>query len=143
MVIVILGLIAGVGTPVLMVAYQSFFLGSIIQESDTRARLATERMLRELRGARIASLLPGSGNSVTFLDQTGSSVTFRWNTGGLLMRNNAILAEGITALNFDVATGMPPVQLVNNALPMVTVDLTVTVNGQGLSVRGGVSPLNP
>ncbi len=144
MVIIILGLMAGVGTPVLVTAYRSFLLGSIIQEADTRARLAMERMLRELRGARLDSLSAGTGNSITFDDQDGSPVVFQFSSAtGILSRGSATLAEGVSALSFSVVLGMPPVQLDNTALPLITVDMTVTVDGQGLNLIGAVSPLNP
>ena len=143
MVIIILGVMAGVGTPVLMAAYQSFLLGSNIQEADTRARLAMERMLRELRGASIASLTDGAdASSITFTDQNGASVTFQ-RVSGNLQRGGVLLAEGVSGLRFVTSKKMPPVEMENDPTPWVTIDMTVIVAGQGLSLRGGVSPLNP
>ncbi len=150
-VIIILGLIAGVGTPVLMGAFQSFRIGSIVQEADVRARLAMERLLRELRGAQLGSLTAGTGlSAITFTDQDDTSVTFQFDADtGTLSRGGATLAEGVSALTFDVVTGLDPVVLDNDPLPSITVTMTITIpdpvtgNSQGLSLIGGVSPVNP
>ncbi|MBF0124724.1 MAG: hypothetical protein HQL60_05245 [Magnetococcales bacterium] len=124
----------GVGTPVLVAAYQSFLLGTAIQDADSRARLAMERMLRELRTASLESLpSPRTATTLTFRDQDDLQITYTF-SGGQLTRNGIVLAQNVTAGTFTVAT---------SPAPLVNIDLTITTSGQGIRLLSGVVPRNP
>ncbi len=131
-----MGLIVGVGTPVLMAGYQSFLLGTAIQDIDARARFAMERMLRELRTAQID--LPFGANSIS-LDN--GAIRYVFHGGNTLTRNGILMAENVTG-TFTVIPD-PPVHTDPPTPVHVSVDMTITDGGQSIQLKGGVSPRNP
>lgn len=136
MVISVMGIIMGVGAPVMLAGYRAFFLGSDIQQVDARARLAMERMVRELHGAK-ASPLPTVADlnrDLTFRDKDNISVTFNYvSSSKEILRNSDILAQGVTSNVFTIISGSPP---------MIKLDLTVSENGQNLQLHSEVTPRN-
>lgn len=134
MVISVMGIIMGVGAPVMLAGYRAFFLGSDIQQVDARARLAMERMVRELREARASSLPMGTRQDLTFRDKNNTSVTFNYVPSSDEMRRNSdILAQGLTDHWFTITPGSPP---------LISLDLTVSENGQTLQLHADVTPRN-
>ncbi|MEO5340953.1 MAG: hypothetical protein H7837_10650 [Magnetococcus sp. MYC-9] len=144
----IMGLIMGVGTPVIIAGFQSFALGSAIQEADASARLAMERMMRELRDAQRSTLAPSSGtsSSLNFTPIQGGAITYTF-SGTQLKRNAVLLAEDVTG-SFTVS---PVVSTEYESYSMVTVDMTITKranlgmaeSGQSIRVKSGVFPRYP
>ncbi|HAT49624.1 MAG TPA: hypothetical protein DCS88_04705, partial [Alphaproteobacteria bacterium] len=134
MVISVMGIIMGVGAPVMLAGYRAFFLGSDIQQVDARARLAMERMVRELREAKDSSLPMGRRQDLTFRDKNNISVTFNYVPySGEIRRNSDILAQGVTDNWFDINEGSPH---------LISLDLTVSENGQTLQLHSEVTPRN-
>ncbi len=78
-VIVIIALIAAIGTGLLSSMFRSYFASRDMTSSDGQARTAFERMTRELRQVRSATatdLDPASGAQVRFIDSDGNGVCF-------------------------------------------------------------------
>ena len=78
-VIVILALVAAIGTGLLSSMFRSYFASRDMTSSDGQSRAAFERMTRELRQVRSATatdLDPASGAQVRFIDSDGNGVCF-------------------------------------------------------------------
>lgn len=150
LVLIVFGILAAVAAPLLRTGFEAYATGRDIAETDWQARVAAERMTRELRAIRTpADLTITSASDVTFIDLDGATVRYCMGavggcpgTAGELMRNNEPLANGITALAFSFLTraGAPtgaPAQVY-----YVTVDYTATQNAVTKSFRATVSPRN-
>ncbi len=90
-VLIILGVVAAVGARLMSSMFQSYFAARDITNSDAQARVAFERMTRELRQIRSATatdLDVASGAQVRFIDSDGNGVCFyRDATTNRLMRS--------------------------------------------------------
>ncbi|MBF0096397.1 MAG: prepilin-type N-terminal cleavage/methylation domain-containing protein [Magnetococcales bacterium] len=149
--IIILGLIVGVGTPVLVSGYQSFLLGTSIQRADAVARLAMERISRELRNGLQATVTPLALNSasVQFTNSDGDAVTLSFQDNTLVVQHNAqsgVVAENIVG-SFSVSDES---DVSNRFMPyrLISVQLTVTqaidqFEGQSVTLRSAIVPRNP
>lgn len=137
--VVVLGFVAILGGPVLQVVFDSYLTETRIQEVDSRARHALERLVRELRGARLASLGAGGGlTSLTFTDQDGTSVLYNLASGNLQRTTGGVarvLADGVTVLTFDVVT--------TAATPSIRVVAAFTQGNQVGNFESLVYPRNP
>lgn len=79
MVIIILAVVSAVGARLMSGMFQSYFAARDITTSDAQARVAFERMTRELRQIRKATatdLDPASTAQVRFIDTDGNGVCF-------------------------------------------------------------------
>ena len=150
MVMVVLGIVAAVAAPFLSASFQSYFTGKDISETDWQARVALERMSRELRSVRApADLIITSANDITFTDVDGNSTRYcRGTVGGCpgaageLTRNNQPLATGISALTFSFLTRTGAVTAVAANVFYITVAFTATQNTIIKSFQATVSPRN-
>lgn len=112
MVIVVFAIVSAVAAPLLASAFQGWFTGKDITETDWQARVALERMSRELRMIRApADLTITSASDITFVDLDGNTVRYCQGavggcpgTAGDLMRNGQSLAVGVGALTFSFLT---------------------------------------
>lgn len=70
--------------------------------ASTQARVALERMARDLRNvASSASLLSTStANKIDFVDSSGNSISYSL-SGSTLLRNSDVLADNIQSLTFN------------------------------------------
>ncbi len=78
-VIIILGVVAAVGARLMSGMFQSYFAARDITSSDAQARVAFERMTRELRQIRSATatdLDVASAAQIRFIDMDGNGVCF-------------------------------------------------------------------
>src|SRR6266487_5928201 len=78
-VVIILAVVATVGARLMSGMFQSYFAARDITNSDAQARVAFERMTRELRQIRSATatdLDAASGAQVRFIDTDGNGVCF-------------------------------------------------------------------
>ncbi len=111
-VLIVFGIVAAVAAPFLVSNVRSYFTGKDISETDWQARVAVERMTRELRAIRApADLTITSGSDITFVDLDGNSIRYCAGAvggcpgvAGDLMRNAQPLASGIGALAFSFLT---------------------------------------
>ena len=150
MVIVVLGIVTAVAAPFMRAGFQSYFIGKDISETDWQARVALERMSRELRSVRApADLIITSANDITFTDVDGNSTRFCMGTAGgcpgtagELTRNSQPLATGISALTFSFLTRTGAVTAVAANVFYITVAFTVTQNTIIKSFQATVSPRN-
>lgn len=112
MVIVLLGIVAAVAAPAMNSGFQAWFTGRDIAEADWQARVALERMTRELRSVRApADLALAAADDLTFVDIDGNTIRYCMGAvgtcpgaAGELMRNSQPLASGVGALTFTFLT---------------------------------------
>ena len=129
LVIVLLGIVAAVAAPAMQSGFRAYFTGQDIAEADWQARVALERMTRELRTVRApADLVLASASDLTFVDLDGNTIRYCQGAvgtcpgaAGELIRNAQPLATGIGALTFSFltrtggATGTPALAYYVNA----------------------------
>lgn len=129
-VIVLLGIIAGVGSQLMAAGFRSYFLGRDLTAADWQGRLALERMTREIREIPSSvDLTTMAANQIGFNDMSGNAVSY--SLGASLLRNIQPLADNVTALNFTYLDG-------NGAATAVAADVRFISIGVDIS-RGGAS----
>ncbi len=101
MVIVLLSIIAGIGLPLLAEISQAWVLDKQKDEIAQSARLAVDRMIREIRRAEIITV--ADADSLEFTDIDSTSITFDISSAALRRRQGALanlLAENVASLDF-------------------------------------------
>ncbi len=148
MVIVVMGIVAAVAAPFMTTGFQSYVVGRDIAETDGQARLALERMSRDLRNIRSpADLTIASSGDITFMDIDGNSTRYCLGAvggcpgaTGELTRNSQPLAAGISALSFTFLTKSVAGTSVASQVYYVTVAFTAT---QGTITKSYQTTVNP
>jgi len=104
--IVVGAVVFALGSTILSSGFQAYFVGREITNDDWQARLALERMTRELRGVRTptaADLTIGVAGQITFTDFSGVSIIYR-QTGTILERSQGVGAFQPLADNIKAST---------------------------------------
>ena len=147
-VIVLLGIVSAVAAPFAINAFNAYFTGRDLVETDWQARVALERMTRELRTVRApAAITMTSASDLTFVDIDGTSVRYFMSNCVLticeLTRNTQPLATGISGLAFSylqrdgkTTTAAPA------SVYYVVVDFTATQGANSRPYQATVSPRN-
>lgn len=142
LVIVIVGIIASVGAQLMGTGFQLYFTGRDTLSVDAQARLALERMTRELRTVRPATgLTMTPATQITFTDETGTAVQYILG-GGNLMRNTQVLAGGVTGLGFVYLDRAGAVTATAAQVFYISVQFTVTQGEVISTYRATISPRN-
>ena len=159
MVFVVFAIVATIGARLMSTLFLSYFTARDITSSDAQARVAFERMTRELRQIRsptAADLDPASAAQVRFIDSDGNGVCFyRDAATNRLMRSadGPATACGATSPQplSDFVTGLNFVYYLNDgrtttALATAVYYITVRVNVQDNNVsdtlRATIHPRN-
>lgn len=151
-VIVVVGAIFATGALVLGRALESYDLAQKTTDADWQGRVAMERVVRELRDIRSATVTDldvSSGVQIWFINANGNGVCFYRDasTPGRLMRSDAAsaaacsavvsnpqpLADNVTSLNFDYYDNTGTATA--SAVYYITVRLAVSEN----SIGGGIN----
>lgn len=148
MVMVLFGIVAAVAAPVLSSGFQAYFAGRDISEVDWQARVAIERMSRELRAIRApADLVINAAGDIAFVDVDGNPIRYCLGAVGTcpgvtgdLMRNAQPLASGISGLDFSFLTRAAGATATPAQVYYVTVAFTATRNATSKAHRTTVSP---
>ena len=101
MVIAIIGIIAGIGVPIILETADAWSFASRFQDYAVQSSLvAMGRMSREIRRLRNdVSITAASSDAFSFADTQNNAITYT-RSGNSLMRNTDILASNVTGLNF-------------------------------------------
>lgn len=150
MVMVVFGIVAVIAAPMIGSGFSAYVTGRDIAETDWQARVAAERMTRELRTIRApASLTITSASDITFIDVNGTSIRYCQATIGTcpgalgeLMRNAEVLASGISGLDFSFLTRAGAATAVPAQVFYVNVGFTATQNAISKAYQFTVSPRN-
>lgn len=155
-VIVLLGIIFGFGGVFLGNVFSGYALKRDATDAEWQAKVALERMARELRAVRMATAADldiASAAQVRFTDTDGNGVCF-YRSGNRVMRSAngpasacgttsaQPLADNVTALTFTYwdNTGAATATVAN--VYYITVDLTVAEGGYSGQFRTNVRPRN-
>lgn len=150
LVMVVFGIVAAVAAPVVGSGFQAYFTGRDISEVDWQARVALERMTRELRAMRAPSdLVITAAGDIAFVDLDGNTIRYCLGAvgscagaAGDLMRNGQPLASGISGLDFSFLTRSAGPTATAAQVYYVTVAFTATRNATSKAHRATVSPRN-
>lgn len=149
-VIIVLGIIAGLGALILRGGFNSYFAERDISAADGQAQTALARMTRELRTVRTASTadLPVmTSTSMTFVDFAGDTIAYTYDAVPQTITRSEnggtaqTLADHVSAASFSywqsdaqtAATGPGNVYY-------ITIQMTVTEGISSLTYRVTVHP---
>ncbi len=141
-VIIISGILAAVGVQMLGKTLSSFIFSRDVTKGDWQARVALERLTRDLRMARSAtSLTITPATAITFSDTDGNNVNY-FLSGSSLMRNTQVLADNISNLQFTyLRSNGNTVESTTPALVYyITVSFNVSRSTATTSMRATVHP---
>ncbi len=147
----------GLGSIVISNGFRTYFVGREIMTDASQARLALERMTRELRGVRSATAADldiSTGGRIAFTDFNGTNIAYR-QTGNTIERSQNGLLGTFQPLadNIDVTTPLAFTYLHsdgvtaeatagNSALVYyITVTFTVKSTNANATYRGTVQPI--
>jgi prepilin-type N-terminal cleavage/methylation domain-containing protein len=100
LVVVLTAILAAVGSQMLGKSLRSFVFGKEVIKGDSQARVALERLTRDLRMVSApANLVIVPATAITFSDTEGNTVNYSL-AGGKLMRNAQVLADDVNNLQF-------------------------------------------
>jgi prepilin-type N-terminal cleavage/methylation domain-containing protein len=156
-VIVVAGIIFSIGSVLLGNVFSSYSLKREFAHADWQAKVALERMARELRAVRSATaadLAFPSAGEIRFVDTDGNNVCFYLNAGRLWRAENTpaqacgstnpqVLADNVTALTFTYwdNTGAAMAALADDVY-YITVAINVVEGSYSSSFRTSVRPRN-
>jgi len=153
MTIVIMGVIAGIAAVIIMQGIGVYSAEESRSEVHYQARLAMQRMTREIRTIRspveaytaVAGTLVNPGSGIIFTDVTGTTITFS-RTGTVLNRINggttSPLAQGVTALTFNHYDDTGTLTTTPANLWTIEIAMTAQQGGETLQMRTRVHPRN-
>jgi prepilin-type N-terminal cleavage/methylation domain-containing protein len=148
--IVLFGIIGAMVSRVLTQGFNSYITGRNIAETDWQARVALERMTRELRTIRDpASITMTSASDLSFVDVDGATIRYCAGavgtcpgTTGDLIRNTQVLASGISGLTFSYLTKTSVATVTPTQVYYVAVAFTATQGAIAKNFSVVVSPRN-
>ena len=145
-VIVVLGIVAGMGAMVVRDGMLGWLRGREISSADWQGRLAFERITRELRDIASPAYSSISATSCgtstfTFSDISSTLISYTQNTTTLL-RNGQPLADNVSGLRFyclqsDVQPTVTPANVY-----YITVSMIVSTTNTNATYRDTVRPRN-
>lgn len=159
MVLVVFSIVATLAATLMSSMFQSYFTARDITSSDAQARVAFERMTRELRqirSATAADLDAASAAQVRFIDSDGNGVCFyRDAATNRLMRSTdgpatacgatgpQPLSDFVSGLNFYYYTNDGRTAAVSPTMPSyITVKVNVQDNNVSDTLRATIHPRN-
>lgn len=144
-VIVIVGIISTIAAMIILEGAKSYTIEDARSDVQYQARLAMERMAREIRLIRSqADITTMTANNLLYTGIQGDTMRFQLVGTDIMRTQNAVtqrLASGVTALNFTylmqdgVTTTLVPAQV-------WYVGINVTFQQDSLQVRTRVHPRN-
>jgi len=143
LVIIILSIIAAVGSQMLSSGFNAYFTGRDIIDAEWQGRYAMQRISRELRDVRSATsgdLTITPANQITFTDNSANTITYAL-SGNTLTRNTLPLADGVTSLSFYYIQADGSTTATSAADVMyISVDIAVHLNNSSYSLRNTLHP---
>jgi len=145
LVIVLIGIIAALGSRILASGFSAYITGKDLIQTDWQANVALQRMSRDLRmvrSASIADLTLTPGTEITFTDNNANIISYTL-AGTSLMRNGQPLADDINNLGFsyiasDGKTSAASADLVH----YIVVSFTASRRGLEQNISAVIHPRN-
>jgi len=149
--LIIAGVLATIGAMIMSNAFRTYFLGREIGNDDWQGRIALERMTRELRTARSASVTDlniAVAGQIVFADSGGNVIVYRRNGATSALErsqdNGATfqeLAGNIGALTFSYLQNNGQTTAVSaSAVYFITAQVTVASPNVTTVYRATVKP---
>ncbi len=148
-VMVITGIVAAIGAPLLMKTADAWSYGSRFQTNAVlSAMVAQSRMSREMRGLKNdASVTTANSSQFSFTDVNDNTITFNL-SGDTLMRNSDGLLDDVTGLSFTyyddsgAVIASPAVSPAYTDIRLVKVEYSISAAGNTLNFGFTVKPQN-
>lgn len=142
MVITILGIVGVVMTKLLSQGLLAMQTEQQVTDATWQGQIAVQRMVRDIAAVRSPSdISTASADTFAFTDINDNAVTYTL-SGSSLTRNGAILADGISSLNFTYQDANGSSTASTIAIRYVTLSLTVTQNSANYTVSTAVTLRN-
>jgi len=148
---VLIGIVAFIVADAMSTGFKTYFTTDNRKEALDQARIAMERMTREIRNLRdSSSIIASSTTQFNFTDIDGNAINFIW-TSPNITRNGNTLATNITSFSFGyIRADSTNVDAVfNPALPpdpartrRIRITLASTVSGERVTLQSEVWPRN-
>lgn len=148
--IVLIGLLAAVGTSMISDSFDTTYLVNASQSSTGRARYAVERLEREIREGRTVTAKSATG--LTFVNGNGATVVIASSGSALTIGGATLIANEVAAnpgnvalFSYLQADGTTPATAADHSdVRFVQIYLTVhdTTSGQTISQRTRVALRN-
>lgn len=141
-VIIILGIIAVVGTTFLQSGFNAFFTRQDVSEANWQGRFALEQMARRIRIVRSPTdISTANASQFTFVDLNGNTDSYTL-SGSTLELNGIPLADGVSSLTFAYLDRNTAVTAVLTNIRYVIVTLGITLNNVNYTLRTTIMPRN-
>lgn len=141
-VIVILSIIAAIGSRVMGSAFNSYKDNQGIVSADEQGRLALEKMIRDIHGINSnTSITTFTASALTFTNVSGASVAYTL-SGTNLQRNGVTLASGVNSLTFGYYGTTGAVTAVASSIAYIDVTLNITQNGVNYTLPTTIMTMN-
>ncbi len=157
-VIILAGILFGFGSTLIGKVFSSYALKQNITDADWQAKVALERMARELRMARSATAADldiASLTQIRFVDTDGNGVCFYRNAAANRLMRSAdgpatacgttspqVLADNVTALNFSYWNNAGTNTAIVASVYYITMSVTVMEGAYNNAFRTNVRPRN-
>lgn len=135
----IIGIIAYVAAQAITAGTRTYFSTDYRKEALDQARVAMERMTREVRTLRdSSSVITSSSTRFNFTDSGGNNIDFNYANPNIT-RNGNTLATGISAMTFAYVRNDGTVDAVFSPANtrMIRITITATVSGENLQLESG------
>jgi prepilin-type N-terminal cleavage/methylation domain-containing protein len=142
LVIVLLGIMGAVFGGSFAASMRATLAVDTRKEALQNARVALDRMARDIRliRSRTAADIPTfTATNLVFTDSYGNAIQFQL-VGNTIQRNGAVLAGNVTALDFDYLQNNGAVAGAANLIWRIVMDVTVLVGTESVQLRTEVHP---
>jgi prepilin-type N-terminal cleavage/methylation domain-containing protein len=142
-VMVIASIIAISANLLLLGGFSAYSSGNNASYSDWQARVALERMARDIRSIRsTGDISTATSTALTFVDINGNNVSYTL-SGTRLMLNNKVLADNVQNLNFTYYTKLGTTAAQISAISYIVISLNIAYNNISFNITTAVYPWNP
>lgn len=150
-VIIILTVIGGITVNIIYNASDAWQFIKLRKDISQQGRVAMERMARQIRLVRDASSVSAANNrTFSFFATDGITNTFSWSgtPGDSLLQNTNVLAENVQNFNLeyrdtnDAVVPLPIISPNPTNIWRIIINLSLTKNGQNISLESEVHPMN-
>jgi prepilin-type N-terminal cleavage/methylation domain-containing protein len=149
--IVIIGIIFAIAAMIILQGVRAYSKEQNLTDAHYQARLAMERMSREIRTIRstnAADITAFTAVNLQFTDMSGAALGFQWTSPTLNRFNgvgNDVLAKGISAFSFSYYKNDNTVAVLPADLPLLWfIDIAITSQqgSDALQMRTRIHPMN-
>lgn len=148
---VLIGIVAYIAADAMSTGFKAFFVTDNRKEALDQARLAMERMTREIRNTRGSSdISTADATTFTFTDISGTTITFTLNAGNINRTSGTTntLATGISnstlpsgIFSYTLTTGavtQTPTPAERLLIKRIKIDFKATTNNENVALQSEV-----